>query len=445
MYLNNISFMIFIRGLLVFYFVFMTTGCDSGSTHTEWSASSLESVVKELQANGIDASAAKTHLFGEDNNFLYLNINLKDKNMRRPGPVSNAMFEADRRAMQLSVQKDFEIIASVLRDKEVPLLKFSGHGSLYSLSHVSTLQCKYLGLWIEGLRYENNPDGAELLSDVPALKRLYINDGNGATGITLPLVDDVFIGSLSVPALFKIETVVHSFPNIQSLTLPHTIPPIDFELVKFPPSLKAINITQGGSRTLTAYNLNMLKSIPAITHINGIPAGAFDPVKNLTPEQLVGYNAIQSHLWAEKRFAAFSGQPQKSYGSVPLRGKIMLHAKGDFLPQKVWEGVDTRLRDALTENADECDVLVVIASRQIQEKRETPDGVQWVGDQGSPVMSTSAGLYMLSRNGECEYHSLYFNPRLGVVPEEQKERNARYQAIGVWGELELLFKKANPD
>lgn len=430
-----------LRSLLACIFVFVAAGCDSGPGRTEWSASSLEKMVKELQANGIDASAAKTSLFGKKNNFLYLNINLKNKNMRRPGPVSDAMFKADRLAMQQSVQKDFEIIARVLRDRDVPLLKFSGHGSLYSLKYVSTLQCKYLGLWVESLRYENAPDAAKLLSDVPALKRLYINDGTGITGITFPLVDDVFIGSLSFPALFKIETLMCAFPNMRSLTLPGRAAPIDYGAVKFPASLAGFSITSGGNPVINAYNLNGAKNLPGITRINGVPVDTFDPVKNLTPEQLVQYNAIPAHIWAEKRFAAFLAlaQPEKSGGSVPLRGKIMLHAQGDFLPQEVREGVDERLRNAMTENADECDVLVVIATQEYQR----PD-LRWVGDS-APVIDTITVMRIFSKNGENEAHAVFFEPKLSNVTEDQKERNARYLATGVWGEMELLFKKGNAE
>lgn len=456
MYFTKRNFRTLLHGLLTCFFAFAVSGCDSGKSRTEWSASSLASIVKELKANGIDASAGNIYAPGGQNT-LCLDIRLEDKNQRKmpfytTSPFSDedrafrsaerdAIFEANKLDLQESVKKDFEVISRVLQGKEIPLLRFSGFGSSYAFPYYSTLQCKYLGLEVDTLNFEGRPDSAKILSDMPALKRLHIPDGTIIAGITLPLVEDVSIDGLRLPRLFKIESVGHAFPNMRSLTLPNGVLPIDYGAAKFPASLTSFSIAAGSSTLINAYNLNGAKKMPSITRINGIPAGEFDPVKDFTPEQLTRYNAIPSHIWAEKRFAAFRDQPEKNYGSVPLCGKIMLHTPGGFLPQKMPEGLDERLRNSMTENADECDVLIVIATETAYDPfaRE-------LGRPGSgPVAYNVTHMYILSRDGVCEVHSLNFKPPVGGISEEQRQRNARNRASGGWGELELLFKKANDE
>jgi len=469
MYLRKKVSLTLLRGLLACFFAFVVCGCSRGPTRTEWSASDLESMVKELKANGINASSEKIHLnnvlyfdkstgkiYARDT--LYLDICLENKNeIKMPfykdipsrdeidarRTERNAIYEANKLALQEAVQKDFEIIGRVLRGKKIPLLKFSGPGQFGILSRVSTLECQYLGLW---LNFDPDPDSLKILRDMPALKRLYVNDGNTLQRfLELPQVEDVSIEILSSPTFFKIESVARAFPNIRSLTLPYSVPPIDYGAAKFPASLTTFNIplTQGNNPIISAYNLNGAKNLPGITHINSFPKGEFDPLKNFTPEQRTQYNAIPAHIWAEKRFAAFRDQPQKKFGPVPLRGKIMLHAEGSFLPLKAYEGLDERLRNALTEDPDECDVLIVIATtavRAIGVKRlGEPDGTN------NPVFHGVTSIYLLSRNGECETHAVFFEPPLAGISEEQHQRNVRYRTSGAWGEIELLFKKANPE
>lgn len=440
-----------LRSLLACIFVFVAAGCDSGPGSAEWSASSLASTVKELKANGINASAGTYFMPGLGNDASYLGIRLESTIKDRPMPrlqvgmsdnernaiaaEQDAIRKANRLVLKEAAQRDFEVLARLLRDKEIPLLRFSGPGASYIVPYLSTLQCKSLGLWLDFAPGDN-------LRDLPALKSVYVDGGHKIDGsVVLPQVEDVAIVGASTPVLFSLEPVTSAFPNMRSLTIPGRAVPIDYGAVKFPASLTGFSITSGGNPVINAYNLNGAKNLPGITRINGVPVDTFDPVKNLTPEQLVQYNAIPAHIWAEKRFAAFLAlaQPEKSGGSVPLRGKIMLHAQGDFLPQEVREGVDERLRNAMTENADECDVLVVIATQEYQR----PD-LRWVGDS-APVIDTITVMRIFSKNGENEAHAVFFEPKLSNVTEDQKERNARYLATGVWGEMELLFKKGNAE
>lgn len=434
--------------LLAYCLSALVSGCNSGPGRTEWVASDLTRVVEKLKAEGINASVGKHFMFGLKNDALYLNIRFDSKTRIPPmvprlqpgmsaaernaiAAEQDAIEEANRLALKEAAQRDFEVLSQVLRDKDIPLMQFSGPGTRFVSP--SALQCKSLGLFI-------TPGEREDLRAMPVLKRVFVGYGFEFDGsVALPQVEDVVITGVTIPALFSLEPLISAFPNMRSLTLPDSIPVIDFNAVKLPASLTAFSLTSGSSPVLRAYNLNGVKNLPGITHINGTPAETFEPCKNLTPEQLAQYNAIPSHIWAEKRFPEFLAQPQTSKGSVPLRGKIMLHAQGSFLSLKAREGVDERLRNAMTENADECDVLVVIATQVHQAHY-----LKWIGDS-TPVMVRSTGMYIFSKNGECEAHTLFYDPTYADIPEDQKERNARYRASGVWGEMELLFKKANPD
>ena len=432
-----------LRTLVVFLFALMVGGCTS-SPEDQWSESSLNRVVKELQDNGIDASSSAINTIGNGKSPLYLRIHFTNKNVL-PMPVfrrgmtqeehnaftaeRNRVHAANEVTLQQSVANDFAVIQRVLRGKAIPLLSVDN-----GFEHLATLECTYLGLY--------NVPLLEDFRQLPTLKRLYVHDGNSINGKTvLPQVEDVAINMVSSPAFFNMAAVGHAFPNMRSLTLPDGIPPQDMSVATFPTSLKAFSITNGSTPLTNAYLLASAKKLPGITHMQGIAADKFDPVATFTPEQHTRYNAIPAHLWAEKQFAAAQSAPEQNYGSVPLRGKILVHGQGDFLPQEVPESVSAALRNGLTENAEECDVLVVVASQSVMEK-----DVKRVGGSGysdSQAYHHVTILHLFSRNGKRESHIIFYKPPLTQIPEEQEQRNARYQANGIWGEMELLFTKTN--
>lgn len=269
-----------------------------------------------------------------------------------------------------NAREDFAAFARLTQGKIIPRLAFAPDASpggcriLWdSMPDLSALQCAYLGLDLPFA-----PNGADLkpLRDVACLKRLFTDTDNLEMLPDLPQVEELFLQGRALYSTFSPELIPVRFPNLTRLTLHDSVPFFDFSSFTPPASLTEVANRPANDPgeeyykdVLSAYRLNTAKKIPSIRRINGIPAGEFDPLANLSPAQREQYAALPGYIRVESSFREQAPSqrhtPQKD---VTLRGKILVYEAGAYT-NMVYDGDNQALHAALADAPEKCDTLLI--------------------------------------------------------------------------------------